>query len=125
VRPLAGGAPLRIRIQGIDAPEICQAFGAQARDALAAQVMGKRVLVDARAQDVYERTVARIRLGHEDVGAWMVDHGHAWSYRFHGSPGPYAQQEARARHGRLGLWQSDQPLPPHDFRTRHGSCHRP
>ena len=27
VRPASGGAPRQIRLQGIDAPEICQAFG--------------------------------------------------------------------------------------------------
>jgi micrococcal nuclease len=123
VRPLAGGPPQRIRIEGIDAPEICQRFGIQARDALAAHVMGKRVLVDSKAQDDYHRTVARLRVAHEDVGAWMVSRGYAWSYRFRRSPGPYRQQEARARRERLGLWQSTRPQSPREFRQGHGSCH--
>jgi endonuclease YncB( thermonuclease family) len=123
VRPLSGAAPQRIRIQGIDAPEICQSFGVQSRDALASQVMGKRVEVVTKARDDYDRTVARLRLGHQDVGAWMVDHGYAWSYRFHRSAGPYRQQEAQARRERRGLWQSARPLPPREFRERHGSCH--
>jgi micrococcal nuclease len=123
VRPLSGGPPQRIRIQGIDSPEICQRFGIQARDALAAHVMGKHVLIDAKARDDYHRTVARLLLANEDVGAWMVSRGYAWSYRFKRSPGPYREQEARARRERLGLWQSDRPQLPRDFRARHGSCH--
>ncbi|MDP3310892.1 MAG: thermonuclease family protein, partial [Polaromonas sp.] len=35
VRPAAGGKPLKVRIDGIDAPEICQAGGRAARKALA------------------------------------------------------------------------------------------
>jgi micrococcal nuclease len=124
VRPLTGEAPLRIRIDGIDAPEICQTFGVQSRDALAARVMGKRVQVLTKAKDEYQRTVARIRLGRDDVGAWLVGHGYAWSYRFKRSRGPYRLQEAQARSERLGLWQSGRPLPPREFREQHGSCHR-
>jgi micrococcal nuclease len=123
VRPLAGGPPQRIRIQGIDAPEICQRFGTESRDALAGRVMGRRVLIDSKARDGYDRTVARILLARQDVGAWMVSRGYAWSYRFKRNPGPYRQQEAWARRERLGLWQSAQPLSPREFRQRHGSCH--
>ncbi|HSW20716.1 MAG TPA: hypothetical protein VLJ86_26060, partial [Ramlibacter sp.] len=31
VRPASGGAPIAVRLQGLDAPEICQAHGLQAR----------------------------------------------------------------------------------------------
>src|SRR4051812_21950880 len=65
VRPLDGGPPKNIRISGIDAPEICQAFGAHARDALAARVLHRKVTVITRGEDDYRRTVARIQLGRE------------------------------------------------------------
>ncbi|AMO23401.1 thermonuclease family protein [Ramlibacter solisilvae] len=123
VRPLDGRAPQRIRIHGIDAPEICQPLGPQGRDALAAKALGKRVVVIAQARDDYQRTVARVRLGREDLGAWMVGRGYAWSYRYQRSRGPYWEQEARARRERLGLWQSSRPQSPREFRQRHGSCY--
>jgi len=123
VRPTRGGPPQQIRIDGIDAPEICQEFGAQSRDALVSFVLHKRVTVVTRAEDNYHRNVARIRVGREDVGLWMVSHGYAWSYRFRNDPGPYARQETRARTARLGLWNTGQAEIPRDFRVRHGSCH--
>lgn len=123
VRPADGGPALQVRIEGIDAPEVCQAFGADARQALAAKVLRRPVVVVPDGQDDYRRTVARLRIGREDVGGWMVSRGYAWSYRFRKDPGPYVRQEARARNAKLGLWGGEAPESPRSFRLRHGPCH--
>jgi micrococcal nuclease len=122
VRPVAGGPPRQVRLLGIDAPEICQRYGPQARDALAAQVLHRQVRVKSRKRDTYQRTLGQVSVDGRDLGQWMVSRGHAWSYRFHRDQGPYAPQEAQARTARLGLWGGPAPLPPRDFRQRHGSC---
>jgi micrococcal nuclease len=122
VRPVSGGRPREVRVQGIDAPEICQHWGRESREALAAQVLHRQVRVASRGRDNYQRSLADISIGGQDVGAWMVSHGHAWSYHFRGDSGPYAKQEARARSARLGLWAANAPMAPRDFRKRHGSC---
>jgi endonuclease YncB( thermonuclease family) len=124
VRPASGGAPRQVRIEGIDAPETCQAFGADARKALAARVLRRQVNVRSRATDSYHRALAHVSLGDDDLGSWMVGRGFAWSYRFHNDPGPYAQQQARAKTAGLGLWHGDSPVSPREFRVRHGSCAR-
>jgi endonuclease YncB( thermonuclease family) len=123
VRPAGGGPPQQVRIDGIDAPEICQPFGRTSRSALAASVLHKRVVVITHGSDDYRRTVARLQLGRRDVGGWLVARGYAWSYRFRDDPGPYAREEARARKARRGLWGHDGAEIPRDFRVRHGSCH--
>jgi micrococcal nuclease len=122
VRPAAGGPARQLRVQGIDAPEICQAWGREARDALAAQVLHRQVQVTSRGRDTYRRTLAQVSFGNQDVGAWMVSRGHAWSYRFRRDGGPYMQQESQARSARLGLWHGGGAMEPRDFRRRHGSC---
>jgi micrococcal nuclease len=122
VRPAGGGPPMQIRVEGIDAPEICQAFGVQARDALAARVLRRKVTVVVRGRDGYQRTLARVRFAGDDLGGWMVSRGYAWSYRFHNDPGPYRHQEAQARTARRGLWNSGLAEEPRAFRKRHGSC---
>ncbi len=116
--------PVKLRLQGIDAPERCQAWGAQASAALSARVLGQRVVVQGRSRDDHGRLLGDLRLhpGGEDVGAWMVDRGHAWSYRFRHHPGPYAMQEAQARAARRGLFRDPQAEPPRQFRQRHGPC---
>lgn len=121
VRPTNGGPPVQVRIQGVDAPEICQAFGTQARDALAARVLHRTVRVTTRARDVYQRSVGNVSLEGQDVGAWMVAGGFAWSARYRSRTGPYAREEAQARQGRVGLW-STAAVEPRAFRRRHGSC---
>ena len=120
VRP-ASGSPVQVRIQGLDAPEICQPFGLQARDALAARVLHRPVRVSTRARDMYQRSVGSVSLEGQDVGAWLVAGGFAWSARYRGRPGPYAPEEAQARRHRIGLWATS-AVEPRAFRRRHGSC---
>ena len=122
VRPASGGEPVALRLQGIDAPEGCQAHGAEARAALARRVLHQAVTVQTRARDDYQRSVARVRHRGEDVGAWLVREGHAWSMRYRRSAGPYAEQEAQARLARRGLWSQANPVEPRQFRRQHGRC---
>ncbi len=123
VRPQRGGAPRVVRIDGIDAPELCQAYGETARTALTGRVLGQVVQVRVRRHDEYGRALGLVTLGGQDVGAWLVAHGHAWSYHYRGQAGPYAAQEARARVSRLGLFRQPQAELPRAFRRRHGPCH--
>ena len=121
VRPASGVAPVQVRIHGVDAPEICQAFGRQARDALAARVRYRLVRVTTRARDRYQRSVGNVSLDGQDVGAWLVAGGFAWSAGYRGRSGRYAQEEAQARQSRAGLWAAG-AVEPRVFRRRHGSC---
>jgi endonuclease YncB( thermonuclease family) len=123
VRPPGAGSGVAVRLQGLDAPEVCQAFGAQARDALAAHVLHKPVSVSVKARDVYQRTVGRVAVQGEDLGAWLVANGYAWSARYQRRAGPYAGEESAARGARRGLWSLASPIEPRTFRKRHGSCH--
>jgi micrococcal nuclease len=123
VRPAQGGPVRRIRLEAMDAPEICQSWGPQARQALMQRVQNRRVQVKGHAHDVYGRLVARISVDGEDVGAWMVAQGHAWSYRWHGRKGRYDAEATAARRQARGLFASASPEPPRDFRRRRGSCH--
>ncbi|MES3002108.1 MAG: thermonuclease family protein [Pseudomonadota bacterium] len=123
VRSRGSDPGVQVRLQGLDAPEVCQAFGAQARDALAAHVLHKPVTVSIKARDVYRRSVGRVSLNGEDLGAWLVLNGYAWSTHYQRRAAPYARQEAAALGARRGLWASASPVEPRIFRKRHGSCH--
>ena len=115
--------PVKLRIDGIDAPEICQPGGAQARDAMIRQALRKSVEVDDRGQDVYGRQVGRLSVDGVDLGAEMVRSGMAWAYRFQTGKGPYAGLQRQAEKQKKGVFASDfEPLSPPDFRKRHGPC---
>jgi micrococcal nuclease len=122
VRPSWGADGIAVRLQGIDAPESCQAWGQPAREALAARVLHQPVTVAERARDTYGRTIARLDWNGMDVGAWLVFSGLAWSSSFGRRPGPYDDLQAQARQARRGLWSDLQPVPPRSFRKQHGSC---
>ncbi|MET0334937.1 MAG: thermonuclease family protein [Rhizobacter sp.] len=124
VRP-DGHAPVKVRLQGIDAPERCQAWGSQSQQALSARVLHQRVQVRTRARDDYQRTIGVVQLGGTDVAAQLVRDGHAWSQRYRRSLGPYAQQEAEARSARRGLFAAAAAMEPRQFRKTHGPCPPP
>ena len=124
VQPLAGGRYRKLRLVGLDAPEICQLGGTQARDALTQRVLKQRVTVTESARDTYGRGLAKLEHQGQDVGGWLVAEGQAWSSRWHSSLGPYQAQEARARAQRRGLFAQANAELPRTFRQRHGPCER-
>jgi endonuclease YncB( thermonuclease family) len=122
LRPPWAADGIAVRLQGIDAPERCQAWGPQARQALAARVLHQPVTVAERGRDDYGRTLARLEWNGLDVGGWLVFSGLAWSAGFGRRRGPYDDLQAQAQQARRGLWSQPQPQPPRSFRKQHGSC---
>mgnify|MGYP006200847917 CR=1 FL=1 len=122
VRPLTGGRYRKLRLDGMDAPEMCQDGGSAARDALASRVLDRVVTVHVRAHDIYDRGLAQVNMGGEDVAAALVRNGHAWSSRWRQHLGPYAAEEALARTERRGVFETEAAEYPRDFRRRHGPC---
>lgn len=122
VRPRGAGASVNIRIDGIDAPEICQAGGAAAKAALSGQVLHKAVTVQGRRRDSYGRLLAGIKLEQNDVAAMMVSSGHAWAHRYKNYPSVYAAVQASAQAARRGVFATVNAEEPRAFRQRHGAC---
>lgn len=122
VRPTDGGQAVKLRIDGIDAPEICQSGGQAARQALAARLLGRTVQVQTYRQDDYGRGLAAVSLDGEDMGAWMVSQGHAWAYRQRS--GSYLALQAQAQSAGRGLFADRNALQPRIFRQQNGSCYR-
>ncbi len=116
VRPAQGEDSVRVRLLEIDAPENCQRFGPEAKQALRDRVLHASVRLRTVGIDDYGRQLARIELRGEDINAWLVRNGFAWSMSFHGRPGRYARLEEQARHEHRGLWSLPGALDPRSFR---------
>ena len=126
VRTATAAKPVKVRIMGIDAPEICQAGGRASREALVRRLLGRSVTLSTSSSgihDDYGRLLARIDLRGEDVGHWMVVNGHAWSYAYRRNLGPYAAEQSQAEAGRRGFFGESGAENPRSFRKRHGSCY--
>jgi endonuclease YncB( thermonuclease family) len=114
---LSEGRVLKVRLQGIDAPEARQPGGEAARQALAAAVKGKAVSVSGSGCDRHGRTVARVYVGSDDLGLLMVRLGHAWWFQqFAPKDQKLAAAEGEARRLKRGLWSDPAPVAPWTFR---------
>ena len=96
--------PITVRFDSIDAPERDQPWGAEASAALSGRLSGNEVALDVVTQDRYERLVAVVYLGDENINAWMVQQGHAWAYRQYLKDKDYCVWEGIARATRRRLW---------------------
>ena len=117
--------PRKIRIDGIDAPEFCQLYGKESLTALKKLANSKTVLVTRKRFDDYGREVAKVSINKTDIGSWMVSNGHAWSYHYKFSAGPYRAEEESAQRTKLGLFADAKAIEPRVFRKEHGSCYLP
>ncbi len=103
----------RVRLHGLSAPDRDQTCwdareraypcGRAAAEALARRIGQDPVTCEPReASSDDGAQTALCRVGGEDLGAWMVGHGHAVAGRQ--DPHPYAEAGARAWGQRLGIW---------------------
>jgi endonuclease YncB( thermonuclease family) len=125
LEPLSPAAPVELRLQGIDAPEICQAWGPQAKQALAELVLGQQVSVKTVGRDTHGRTLGTVYLGTQNINKTLVQEGHAWSTRYKYDRGPYVADERMASALSRGLNRDGGAVMPRDFRQRNGPCHAP
>ena len=122
------GTKLRLRLLGIDAPEVPhgkkpgQPFGEEARDHLARLIGGRTIQVETYGPDRYNRVLAIVFLGSVNINVEMIRQGLAEMYR--GAPcEAYCRDlrvaELQAKHDRVGMWgQGDSYESPAVFRRR-------
>lgn len=115
--------PVKLRIDGVDAPESCQPGGMASRDELIRLVLRKQVQVTDLGQDSYGRQLGRLSVEGVDVGAEMVRSGMAWAYRFKTGRGPYAALQRAAQKEKKGVFSAPEAaMSPPVFRRFHGAC---
>jgi micrococcal nuclease len=113
--------PVKIRLQGIDAPEKAQPFGEKAKQFTSSLVFGKEVRVEVVTRDRYGRTVGRVYTVNppaclEDE---LVKAGLAWWYKQYAPKDKkLGDLEADAKRAKRGLWADPSPTPPWEW--RHG-----
>lgn len=113
---LASEQQLKIRLEGIDAPEKKQPHGQDSKQALSDMAFNRWAVVLWYARDFYGRT-----LGHVLTPAWtnyqLVVDGHAWHFKRYSDSIALAAAEESARAAKRGLW-SGEPVPPWEWRKR-------
>jgi endonuclease YncB( thermonuclease family) len=113
--------PVRVRLLGVDAPEMDQAFGDVAKKHLADLVYDKSVLVEYAGISGDHSLNGRVLLEGADIGAQMIRDGAAWvdpsnEHRLSATDREvYEQSQLAARLENRGLWQQENPMPPWEF----------
>lgn len=115
----------RVRLAEIDAPEIGQPWGDEARAALRRWALHQDAVAYVWTRDRYQRLVATVLVDETDLNARLLQEGHAWLYRRHQRRAALSTLAAQAEQQRLGLWQlpAAERQPPWDWRRdqRHSS----
>jgi endonuclease YncB( thermonuclease family) len=122
---------IKVRFNGIDAPEKRQPFGQRAKEALSDLVYMKEAALDCPKTDRYGRSVCKVMVAPAsaprgpktlDAGLAMVTLGMAWwywAYAREQTPqerGQYEFAEAEAKAKHAALWREAEPMAPWDWR---------
>ena len=122
IRVLRDGNEVRIRLEGIDCPEIRQAFSTIAKQATSGLVFDKNVTVRVKGKDRYDRLLADIVLPDgTSLNRELVRSGFAWWFKKYSKDESLGQLEAEARAAKRRLWADKNPIPPWDWRQTHRS----
>jgi endonuclease YncB( thermonuclease family) len=118
-------AGVRIRLDGVDAPELDQSCtdangrawscGMTAADALRRHLRGRELRCEPSGRDQFRRTIAVCAFPDgSDVNAWLVRQGWALAS---GRSGDYRSEQNEAQAGRRGIWAGTF-TPPKEWRQR-------
>ena len=101
----------RVRILGMDAPELGQPYGKKAGLYLTSLLKKQTVSLSCVARDKYHRLLCHVRHHNYNIASIMVGAGLAWSYSKQ-----LKSLENAARQNRLGLWRASNPIRPRKWR---------
>lgn len=111
------GKAKKVRVNGIDCPEIGQPFGKNAKQYASGLIFGRVVTLSVFGRDRYGRTIGDAVLADGRIlSKEMVRAGLAWQYRQYSKDKELAALEADARSSKRGLWADARPVAPWDWR---------
>uniref|UniRef100_J3KVI0 TNase-like domain-containing protein n=1 Tax=Oryza brachyantha TaxID=4533 RepID=J3KVI0_ORYBR len=106
----------RIRMRGIDAPELKMPYGKESRNALVKLIGGKSVKIYVYDLDQFGRYVGDIYCNNVFIQEQMLKNGHAWHFKTYDKRPEFARWEREAKSANRGLWASGNPEKPWDWR---------
>jgi endonuclease YncB( thermonuclease family) len=98
------GVAMEIRLAEVDAPELAQPYGREAKQVLASLAAGRQLVIEPLDTDRYGRTVAHVWNGETQLNTEMVKRGGAWFYSEFARSDALYEVEQQARDAKRGLW---------------------
>ncbi|MFZ4616548.1 MAG: thermonuclease family protein [Rectinemataceae bacterium] len=115
---LQGTTHYKVRLDGIDAPELSQAFGKVSKAFASDFAFGKTALVKVSGKDRYGRYLGEVFVEGRSLNREIVREGLAWHYRQYSKDAGLAALEAEAHMLGKGLWKDAKPVPPWAYRKK-------
>jgi len=113
---MSDGKQLKVRMEGIDCPELDQPYGDSAKMATVSLCFKKNVRIDKVGLDTYGRTLGFVYVGDISLNKELIRLGLAWHYKQYSDDPELAKLEDEARLNKVGLWRQSNPQAPWDFR---------
>lgn len=117
------GTTERVRLYGVDTPELEQRGGPEATAFAEELLLFRKVSLTVMDRDRYDRTVAIVSLKDGRIAnAELVREGHAWVYRDYCREAlceSWLVLERQAKKQGLGLWRDGRPVEPWKWRRAH------
>jgi len=108
---------VRVRMEGIDAPESGMPYARKATDYLKDLTKGQTIRITTGNKDQYGRDLSYSYLDDgRELSREMIKAGYAWHYKQYNSDRELAALEKEARAAKRGLWQDKNPMAPWDVR---------
>lgn len=105
---------LKIRLEGIDAPEKDQPFGKESKKFLM-QYKDRDCKVTWSKTDKYGRTLGTLYIDGKNINLELVENGLAWHYKRFSDDIALANAEEAAKQQKIGLWEEEN-TPPWEWR---------
>jgi len=112
---LVNNKQVKIRLNGIDAPEKGQDYSNKAKEYLSDLVDGKTVKVEIAGKDQYNRILGVVYVGKVNVNEEMIKAGYAWRYKYN-KDSRYLELQNEAKRKKKGLWSGKDPVGPWQWR---------
>lgn len=106
----------KIRLAKIDAPELKQEFGQQAKACLVDKILNTKVVVKIFEKDLYQRYVGEVFRNGISINNLLVKDGCAWVYRAYTKDEEFLESEKEAQSMKKGLWSQEFPMQPWEWR---------
>lgn len=110
---------IKVRLFGIDAPELKQDHGYESKQTLMNFIKNKDVKIEGKKKDRYGRLIGVVYLNNENINEKMVKTGNAWWYEQYDRKNlKMKQYQESAQKSRIGLFAKKGYVTPWEFRKR-------
>ncbi len=103
----------KIRLHGIDCPELKQAYGKAAKYYVSGLIYNQYVTVETDKKDRYGRNIGIVKMANGKIlNEEILKNGFAWHYLEYDTNPLWTDMENSAKTAKIGLWVDSSPMAP-------------